>query len=142
MVASQAPTHSTMVTIPPKPYNRRGVIWSQTACLIFWTLLCVLSWPQLSHGSSSVHVAHQPHDGLTTSLLRRDDYACSADKPCKNGACCGSGGYCGYGDTYCGAGCLSNCGATAECGKDAKIPGQTCPLNTCCSEFGFVSCCP
>ncbi|KAL4943096.1 hypothetical protein BDV06DRAFT_211304 [Aspergillus oleicola] len=59
-----------------------------------------------------------------SSLLHRDDYACSADNPCSNGACCGGSGYCGYGPTYCGTGCVSNCDATAECGEFAETPGQ------------------
>lgn len=84
----------------------------------------------LSHHSHSRF--HQPHH-----LFRRDDYTCSASKPCSNGACCGTSGYCGYGPTYCGAGCTSNCNAKAACGQYAEKPGQTCPLNTCCSEFGF-----
>lgn len=37
------------------------------------------------------------------------------------------------------AGCLSNCDATASCGQYAEIPGQTCPLNVCCSQFGYVN---
>ncbi|KAF2824330.1 glycoside hydrolase [Ophiobolus disseminans] len=41
------------------------------------------------------------------------------------------------GPTYCGDGCSSNCDATAPCGKHHKVPGTTCPLNTCCSEWGF-----
>ena len=73
------------------------------------------------------------------TLVRRDDYSCGPKKPCSNGACCGRSGYCGYGSTYCGSGCVSNCDATAECGKDAKVPGTQCPLNTCCSQYGFVS---
>ena len=73
------------------------------------------------------------------TLVRRDDYSCGPKNPCSNGACCGGSGYCGYGSTYCGAGCISNCDATAECGKDAKVPGTECPLNTCCSQYGFVS---
>ena len=71
-------------------------------------------------------------------------YTCSEKKPCSNGACCGKSGYCGYGPTYCGtngqspnSACWSNCDAKAECGKDAADPGQTCPLNVCCSQFGF-----
>ncbi|KAK4241773.1 hypothetical protein C8A03DRAFT_30078 [Achaetomium macrosporum] len=76
------------------------------------------------------------------SPLRRDDYSYSKDKPCANGACCGSyfggtTGTCGYGPTYCGADFTSNCNATAECGKDAVPAGKTCPLNVCCSEWGF-----
>ncbi|CAG8001645.1 unnamed protein product [Penicillium salamii] len=74
------------------------------------------------------------------SIFARDDYSCSASKPCSNGACCGASGYCGYGDTYCGTGCVSNCDATAECGKDASTVNKTCPLNTCCSEYGFSNC--
>jgi chitinase len=42
-----------------------------------------------------------------------------------------------YGPTYCGKGCLSQCKATAECGKYASNPGTKCPLNVCCSQFGF-----
>lgn len=44
---------------------------------------------------------------------------------------------CGYGPTYCGDGCQSNCDAVAECGQYASPAGKTCPLNVCCSEFGF-----
>lgn len=44
---------------------------------------------------------------------------------------------CGYGPTYCGDGCQSHCDAKAECGQYAEVPGTTCPLNVCCSEFGF-----
>jgi hypothetical protein len=72
------------------------------------------------------------------SLQRRDDYTCGPGRPCRNGACCGKSGFCGYGNTYCGPGCTSHCDAHAECGKDALVPGTECPLNTCCSEFGFV----
>ncbi|KAJ6001245.1 hypothetical protein N7522_006472 [Penicillium canescens] len=84
----------------------------------------------------------QPSLGATLSAelqttKSQQDYTCSADSPCINGACCGVDGWCGYGDTYCGDGCQSNCNATAECGKNAAIPGTGCPLNVCCSEFGF-----
>ncbi|KAH9999574.1 hypothetical protein F4779DRAFT_635983 [Xylariaceae sp. FL0662B] len=78
-----------------------------------------------------------PAISYTEVLLRRDDYSCGPDKPCSNGACCGSGGYCGYGDKYCGDGCMSNCDARAECGKDASPSGKKCPLNVCCSQYGF-----
>ncbi|KAH6687317.1 symbiotic chitinase [Plectosphaerella plurivora] len=70
-------------------------------------------------------------------LSRRDDYSCSAERPCRNGACCGAGGFCGYGPDYCGAGCVSNCDASAECGKFSRPANKKCPLNTCCSEHGF-----
>ncbi|KAJ5598379.1 hypothetical protein N7537_008463 [Penicillium hordei] len=77
-------------------------------------------------------------------LMGNDKYSCSKDKPCSNGACCGKNGVCGFGKTYCGTtgkspndACWSNCNAHAECSKDAKEPGKECPLNVCCSEFGF-----
>jgi hypothetical protein len=76
-------------------------------------------------------------DSNSSLLTRRDDYSCGPGNPCSNGACCGASGYCGYGKTYCGDGCVSNCKAVAECGKDATPPGKKCPLNTCCSQYGF-----
>lgn len=74
-----------------------------------------------------------------------DDYSCSESKPCKNGACCSKEtGYCNYGPEACGTGgkspndkCWSNCDAHAECGRFAKEPDKKCPLNVCCSQFGF-----
>ncbi|KAH8588883.1 hypothetical protein B0O99DRAFT_664813 [Bisporella sp. PMI_857] len=76
--------------------------------------------------------------------IRNDDYSCSESKPCSNGACCAKTGYCGYGPASCGTNdispnenCWSNCDAKAECGRYAKTVGQKCPLNVCCSQFGF-----
>ncbi|KAI0132937.1 glycoside hydrolase family 18 protein [Xylariales sp. AK1849] len=82
-------------------------------------------------------------NGLGSSNFRRaDEYTCTADQPCSNGACCGSflgtdTGTCGYGPTYCGTDCTSNCNATAECGQYAVSGDEYCPLNVCCSEWGF-----
>jgi len=99
-----------------------------------------------SHYGSFLHGKHRHAKHGTSSsarsigdLSRRDDYSCDADNPCSNGACCGGSGYCGYGDTYCGTGCVSNCDAAAQCGKDAATYNATCPLNVCCSQYGFVS---
>ncbi|QSZ31923.1 hypothetical protein DSL72_001492 [Monilinia vaccinii-corymbosi] len=50
---------------------------------------------------------------------------------------CLENGNCRYGSVYCKARCTSNCDAVAECGKDSKDGKTTCPLNTCCSQFGF-----
>lgn len=113
-----------------------------------------------THDPAPAHAAHGHHhrrhahpkrhanpalldssDGALSSnasmLMRRDDYSCGPGNPCSNGACCGASGYCGYGKTYCGDGCVSNCKAVAECGKDASPSGKKCPLNTCCSQYGF-----
>ena len=86
------------------------------------------------------HRNHHRHHHLHAAqprILQRADSTCGPDRPCENGACCGPNGYCGFGDDYCGDGCVSNCDATAECGKNAKPADKLCPLNTCCSEFGF-----
>ncbi|KAL5319960.1 hypothetical protein ACEPPN_013019 [Leptodophora sp. 'Broadleaf-Isolate-01'] len=48
---------------------------------------------------------------------------CNAATPCANGACCGSDNLCGD--------------AKAECGPYSAVGEQTCPLNVCCSKFGF-----
>lgn len=72
-----------------------------------------------------------------SNITRRQDYTCGPGRPCSNGACCGASGNCGYGDKYCGDGCTSNCDAMAECGKHARPSGKRCPLNTCCSQYGF-----
>ncbi|CAG8150355.1 unnamed protein product [Penicillium salamii] len=93
-----------------------------------------------SNAGSSFHKSHghlHHRSSSHSALHARDDYSCSASNPCSNGACCGAGGYCGYGSTYCGDGCLSNCDAVAECGKDASTKNATCPLSVCCSEYGF-----
>ncbi|PNH48237.1 hypothetical protein VD0004_g142 [Verticillium dahliae] len=74
-----------------------------------------------------------------------DDYSCGPDRPCKNGACCPKKTLqCNYGEKYCGTSgispnevCWSNCDAKAECGKNAKVPGQKCLLNVCCGKWGF-----
>ncbi|KAJ6052520.1 glycosyl hydrolases family 18-domain-containing protein [Penicillium canescens] len=79
-------------------------------------------------------------DGLVTG----DTYSCNKTNPCSNGACCAKSGYCGFGDKYCGTtdespndACWSNCDAHAECGKDAVPAHKGCPLNVCCSPYGF-----
>ncbi|KAI0877792.1 carbohydrate-binding module family 18 [Hypoxylon argillaceum] len=74
-----------------------------------------------------------------------DDCSCSESKPCKNGACCPKAtGFCNYGPKACGTTgtspndvCWSNCDAHFECGRNSDPPGKECPLNVCCSQFGF-----
>ncbi|KAL3453554.1 hypothetical protein BJX65DRAFT_302452 [Aspergillus insuetus] len=74
-----------------------------------------------------------------------DPYSCSENDPCGNGACCARTGVCGYGEDYCGTSgdsgpndvCWSNCDAKAECGRHSDPPGKECPLNVCCSQYGF-----
>ncbi|KAM0255868.1 hypothetical protein ACHAQJ_005373 [Trichoderma viride] len=66
-----------------------------------------------------------------------DNHTCAKGHPCINGACCGASGVCGYGPAYCGIGCTSKCDSKAECGQFSKDGKTTCPLNVCCSQFGF-----
>lgn len=40
---------------------------------------------------------------------------------------------------YCGKGCQSNCDAHAECGNYSMPANKPCPLNVCCSEYGWMS---
>ena len=86
------------------------------------------------------------HEGFF-HLFARDtvqDYSCSETKPCSNGACCAKTGYCNYGPEACGTDgkspndkCWSNCDAHAPCGKNSLSGDLKCPLNVCCSQFGF-----
>ncbi|KAL4812489.1 bacteriodes thetaiotaomicron symbiotic chitinase [Aspergillus spinulosporus] len=82
----------------------------------------------------------EPHNH--TLYRRLDPYSCTKDIPCHTVACCGfffggDVGTCGFGDTFCGSDCVSQCDAKPECGADADPPGKTCPLNVCCSKYGF-----
>lgn len=49
-------------------------------------------------------------------------------------------GICGMGPKFCGDGCTSDCGRKSDCdagwGMQWSKAGP-CPLNVCCSEFGF-----
>lgn len=69
------------------------------------------------------------------------DTYCSADVPCEIG-CCGKNNVCGLGPNYCSDDkCINSCDAKAECNPgdwdDKYINATTCPLNVCCSSFGF-----
>ncbi|GLB10067.1 hypothetical protein AtubIFM57258_006006 [Aspergillus tubingensis] len=81
---------------------------------------------------------------LPTSSTSDDGYKCAKDKGCKIG-CCGpidstGSGFCGFGPEFCGKNCTSNCDRKSECdpgwGKEWS-QASTCPLNVCCSKFGF-----
>ncbi|KAF9887254.1 hypothetical protein FE257_010382 [Aspergillus nanangensis] len=84
------------------------------------------------------------HESLQLLASGNDGYTCAKDKGCEIG-CCGpldkSGkGYCGFGPEFCGKGCTSSCDKKSECdpgwGKEWAV-NPTCPLNVCCSKFGF-----
>jgi hypothetical protein len=76
------------------------------------------------------------------SLRERDAPAqCSPTSPCADGSCCNSEGKCGFTPYNCkntaATTCISNCDATAMCGIDSLHGDQKCPLNICCSYFGY-----
>lgn len=79
--------------------------------------------------------------GDSYALFSRDlpTGTCNAQTPCPIAACCGKNGLCGYSPSECGAGnCISKCDSKAECGQYGMPGKQNCPLNVCCSQFGYV----
>ncbi|CAD6447523.1 8ee79419-bd96-49f7-bc53-35763a80c0cc [Sclerotinia trifoliorum] len=75
----------------------------------------------------------------TPRLVNRQTGAgsCSIGSPCSDGSCCNAEGKCGYGPDNCGDGCIYNCNATAACGQDGAGGSVKCPLDVCCSYYGF-----
>ena len=100
--------------------------------------LCLVA----AHGHRDLHKSRgQSLNSISTSipLVKRElpTGTCNAQTSCANGACCGSDNLCGYSIKSCGTGCQHNCDAKSECGPYAPAETQKCPLNVCCSEFGF-----
>ncbi|KAK8102995.1 glycoside hydrolase family 18 protein [Apiospora sp. TS-2023a] len=63
---------------------------------------------------------------------------CAPGQPCTNGACCSNTGVCSYAPSSCAPDvCISNCDAKAPCGQYADPASASCPLNVCCSQYGF-----
>ncbi|KAK1850239.1 putative class V chitinase [Colletotrichum chrysophilum] len=95
-------------------------------------------------------MARQVRFHRTGKLAKRqdegdDDYVCTATKGCDIG-CCGpfrdeeGNGVCGLGPDFCGDGCTSTCHYKSECDPGWGIEwsnATACPLNVCCSEYGF-----
>ncbi|KAK2735703.1 hypothetical protein FQN57_001152 [Myotisia sp. PD_48] len=69
--------------------------------------------------------------------IKFEGTTCSKTENCKVG-CCSEWGNCGFGPDFCGKRCQSTCNAKSECGKYAPKGKDKCPLNVCCSEFGYV----
>lgn len=80
---------------------------------------------------SSLHEKRQSDGTLPTGI-------CAPGVPCTNGACCSNTGVCSYAPSSCGSDvCISNCDAKAPCGEYADPSNATCPLQVCCSQYGF-----
>ncbi|KAI5457374.1 glycoside hydrolase superfamily [Mariannaea sp. PMI_226] len=118
--------------------------------LAFISTTCAFNLSSFAgQAEAKILIETQYENETTTLLLRRDDsgdddYVCSRSKGCSIG-CCGAldangVGVCGLGPDFCGDGCISTCGYKSECdpGWGAQWSNATdCPLNVCCSEFGF-----
>ena len=96
---------------------------------------------QLTNVTNSTQI--QSNTTSQTHLSRRDNgpIQCGPGKPCLDKSCCNSDGKCGYGSGHCSTtaptSCISNCDATAMCGKDSKGSRLKCGENLCCSYFGW-----
>ncbi|PWY71578.1 glycoside hydrolase [Aspergillus sclerotioniger CBS 115572] len=109
--------------------------------LFGWQLICSVAFSENGALPSNFDPIH-PFNLLSTSTGQ--DYTCSKTKPCQTG-CCGpldstGTGNCGFGPDFCGPKCTSDCDRKSECdpgwGKE-WANSSTCPLNVCCSRFGF-----
>ncbi|KAL5087414.1 hypothetical protein Trisim1_007813 [Trichoderma cf. simile WF8] len=128
-----------------RPQNANGLLMIALVAILFiFTSPVTAAGPEIGRDLELTRRAI-PDLGEQTKLINLfgraaavvDDYTCAKGRPCLNGACCGSSGACGYGPVYCGIGCTSNCDAKAECGQFSADGKTTCPLNVCCSQFGF-----
>lgn len=112
----------------------------QTLLYIFFELsmnVCtVVAIPSIKDSSPPL-----VRSGDSSGLFSRDlpTGTCNAQTPCPIAACCGTNGLCGYSPSECGAGkCTSKCDSKAECGQYGVSGKKNCPLNVCCSQFGYV----
>ncbi|PYH48074.1 glycoside hydrolase, partial [Aspergillus saccharolyticus JOP 1030-1] len=109
-------------------------------------LLALLFWQSAT--VTAISLNHELYSQAVTG--GNDDYTCSKTKACKIG-CCGpldkatGKGNCGYGSDFCGKACSANCNRKSECdpgwGREWSN-ASTCPLNVCCSKFGFCGTSP
>ncbi|KAJ6018170.1 class V chitinase [Penicillium sp. IBT 35674x] len=87
---------------------------------------------------SSFHRRSNTDHGLLSKRDTLPTGTCAPGTPCVNGACCSTTGVCSYAPSSCAADvCISNCNATAPCGEYAVSGEGNCPLNVCCSQYGF-----
>lgn len=126
IITKHSPGHQNPEVAPPKPLEE------------------ALKDNLLSGGlTSNASVAFVDNRGLDQSVSRRDGgpLYCT-NGPCVDGSCCGKNNICGYGPDYCGAGCQSQCDATAMCGEFSENAEMPCGMNLCCSATGWcgVSC--
>ncbi|KAK4465900.1 glycoside hydrolase superfamily [Cladorrhinum samala] len=101
-------------------------------------------WSQAKEAGFVLRSAPSAAPAQFRQLKQEPDYTCSETKPCSLG-CCGplddeGNGVCGAGPDFCGTGCTSQCDWKSECDPGWGLQwsnATTCPLNVCCSTFGF-----
>lgn len=95
--------------------------------------------------SGKTHHRLQTAGKVATQMKEATDQ-CGPGSPCVDGSCCNSEGKCGYTPYNCGStattACISNCDSRAMCGVNSRDSAQKCPLNLCCSYFGYCGVCP
>ncbi|PYH89089.1 glycoside hydrolase [Aspergillus ellipticus CBS 707.79] len=114
------------------------------ASIFSFYLLMLLGW-QLAFSMAFNNVTDVALSPDSDDIQAANDaYVCSQSQKCKLG-CCGplddtGAGSCGFGPEFCGDKCTSDCDRKSECdpgwGKQWS-QASTCPLNVCCSKFGF-----
>ncbi|GAB1318067.1 hypothetical protein MFIFM68171_08277 [Madurella fahalii] len=89
--------------------------------------------------ASAAQFRSQAEEAGVVAGAEEPDYTCSRTKPCALGDDTGVGA-CGAGPDFCGEKCTSQCGWKSECDPGWGLQwsnASTCPLNVCCSNFGF-----
>jgi chitinase len=113
-LTSHSPMHQDPAKAPPQPLPE------------------VMAGFSAKRSDSSFLTARSIHH----QLGKRDALRCD-DGPCIDGSCCSKDKICGYGPDYCGTGCISQCNATAMCGKYSENAAMPCGMQLCCSAMGW-----
>ncbi|KAI1373922.1 glycoside hydrolase superfamily [Hypoxylon crocopeplum] len=127
-------------------------LWGKALCttliLLLPNFLLYTVFAQLDSNEIEIQSSQLTAFALGAGIQAADeepDYTCDASNLCKLG-CCGSvdpttgKGVCGMGPDFCGEGCISTCNEKSECDPGWGMQwsnASTCPLNVCCSAFGF-----
>lgn len=136
-VAKQLPEFSPAPQLPKNSSSRLKALYEPYS----------KDTPKFQNDALMRHLADYPGARLdqfdAASLSKRQDNGmpvgtCAPGKPCSNGACCSDTGVCSFAPSSCADDvCISNCNATAPCGQYGDPGSASCPLNVCCSEYGF-----
>ncbi|PWY82995.1 glycoside hydrolase [Aspergillus heteromorphus CBS 117.55] len=115
-----------------------------TPSVFSYLLFLLLGWQLVFSAALSDNVTNAAFPSDFNNLLVAQEYTCTKSQRCERG-CCGpiddtGTGNCGFGPDFCGDKCNSDCDRKAECDPGWGTQWSqmsTCPLNVCCSKFGF-----